>query len=415
MKALGILRAVLLLGAVCFGLCLSGSVAVAQDVGADVGVGAGIFRAKNPEAKKKSTKVVATTGTKPANRGTGRTRVSPAVSERAEELLDAGNGFRDARKFAEAEEAYQGVLKIKPKDSRAAYGLGNVYSDQGRWDDAEAAYRNAIQWAPNEVDAYVAASVVLVQPRVGGDNAKRFADAEAFARRAVQLDPKIAVGWDRLGVALQARGIFNSETEHSYRRAIELDPEFAVAYAHLARTLNRLNRPSEANPLYTKATELAKDAATLNLIAESLQGENLWPNSEPVLKRALELDPRNLTSLVLMGRYLIVYKRYTEAEPYLKTATEVSSKAFQPFILLGRTYLALDRLPEAETTYERASTLAVLGEKKQLAGVFGFEGVGDGYMKAKQKSNAARAYQRALDLDPGNKGLEQKLANAKQN
>jgi tetratricopeptide (TPR) repeat protein len=223
------------------------------------------------------------------------------------------------------------------------------------------------------------------------------------------------VAWDRLGVALQARGIFNSETEHSYRRAIELDPEFAVAYAHLARTLNRLGKPSEAAPLYAKATELAKDPATLNLIAESLQGEQLWPNSEPVLKRALELDPRNPTSLILMGRLLIVYKRYTEAEPYLKTATEVSSKAFQPFILLGRTYLALDRLPEAETTYERASTLAVLGEKKQLAGAFGFEGVGDGYMKAKQRSNAARAYQRALDLDPGNKGLEQKLANAKQN
>jgi tetratricopeptide (TPR) repeat protein len=417
MKALGILRAVLLLSAVYFGLCLSGSVAVAQDVGADIGGGAGIFRAKNPEAKKKSTKATttSTTGTKPANRGTGGTRVSAATAERVEDLLDNGNGFRDARKFAEAEDAYQGVLKIKPKDWRAAYGLGNVYSDQGRWDDAEKAYRNAIQWAPNEVDPYVAASVVLVQPGVGADNAKRFADAEGFARRAVQIDPKLAVAWDRLGVALQARGIFNSETEHSYRRAIELEPGFAVAYAHLARTLNRLGKSSEAAPLYLKATELAKDPATLNLIAESLQGENLWPNSEPVLKRALELDPRNPTSLILMGRLLIVYKRYTEAEPYLKTATEVSSKAFQPFILLGRTYLALERLPEAETTYERASTLAVLGEKKQLAGSFGFEGVGDGYMKAKQKSNAARAYQRALDLDPGNKGIEQKLASAKQN
>ena len=418
MKGLGILRAVLLLSAVCFGLCLSGSVAVAQDVGADIGGGAGIFRAKNPEAKKKSTKPTTTTGTtgsKPSNRGTGGTRASAATAERVEDLLDNGNGFRDARKFAEAEGAYQGVLKIKPKDWRAAYGLGNVYSDQGRWDDAEAAYRNAIQWAPNEVDPYVAASVVLVQPGVGADNAKRFADAEGFARRAVQIDPKLAVAWDRLGVALQARGIFNSETEHSYRRAIELDPNFAVAYAHLARTLNRLGKSSEAAPLYSKASELAKDPATLNLIAESLQGENLWPDSEPVLKRALELDPRNPTSLILMGRLLIVYKRYTEAEPYLKTATEVSSKAFQPFILLGRTYLALERLPEAETTYERASTLAVLGEKKQLAGVFGFEGVGDGYMKAKQKSNAARAYQRALDLDPGNKGIEQKLASAKQN
>ena len=75
----------------------------------------------------------------------------------------------------------------------------------------------------------------------GGDNAKRFADAETFARKSVQIDPKNAVGWDRLGVALQARGLANSETEHSYRRAIELDPQFAVAYAHLARMLNRAN------------------------------------------------------------------------------------------------------------------------------------------------------------------------------
>jgi tetratricopeptide (TPR) repeat protein len=413
MRVRGMLRAVSVVLAVCFGLCLFVGAAVAQDVGVDVGGGAGIFRAKNPETKKAGK--TGTTSGKPANRTAGRTKANPAVAEKVEELLESGNGFRDARKFAEAEQAYQGVLKLKPKDERAAYGLGNVYADQQRWDDADAAYRNAVQWAPTQADPYVALSVVLVQPRADGDNAKRFADAEYFARRAVQLDPKMAVAWDRLGAALQARGIFNSETEHSYRRAMELDPQFAVAYAHLARVLNRLGRQSEAVPLYAKATELAKDPATLNLIADSLQAEQLWPDSEPVLKRALDMDPRNPTSLVLMGRLLLVYKRYSEAEPYLKTATEVSSRAFQPFILLGRTYLALERLPEAETTYERASTMAILGEKKQLAGAFGFEGVGDGYMKAKQKNDAARVYQRALDLDPGNKGLEQKLAQARQN
>src|SRR6185369_13544107 len=148
------------------------------------------------------------------------------------------------------------------------------------------------------------------------------------ARKAVQIDPKNAIGWDRLGVALQARGLTNSETEHSYRRAIELDPQFAAAYAHLARMLNRANRGAEAVPLYEKAVELAKDPATLNLIADSLQGEQLWPQSEPVLKRALQLDAQNPTSLLLMGRYLLAYRRYQEAEPYLKSATEVSSRTF---------------------------------------------------------------------------------------
>jgi tetratricopeptide (TPR) repeat protein len=114
-----------------------------------------------------------------------------------------------------------------------------------------------------------------------------------------------------------------------------------------------------------------------------------------------------------MGKMLLVFQRYQEAEPYLKTSTEVSSHAFLPFNLLGRAYLGMDRLAEAEETYERAATFASAGDRKQLAGLFGFEGVGDGYAKANQKENAARAYKRAMELDPDNKGLEQKLAKAR--
>lgn len=392
---------------------VAGATAFGQDVGADVGAGAGIFRAKNPETKKNPK---TTAGTKPPSRTTGPARPTRSnVAERVEELLDKGNEARDARRFTEAEDSYKEVLKLKPRDSRAAYGLGNVYSDQQRWAEAEAAYRNSVTWAPTDADAYIALSVVLVQPRADGDNAKRFADAESFARKSVQIDPKNAVGWDRLGVALQARGLANSETEHSYRRAIELDPQFAVAYAHLARTLNKMNKYTEAAPMYDKAIELAKDPATLNLIADSLQSEQLWPQSEPVLKKALELDRNNPTSLLLMGRYLIAYKRYQEAEPYLKSATEVSSRAFQPFNLLARAYLGMDRFSDAEAAYQRASEVAGTGEKKQLAGMFGFEGVGDGYLKSNQKDKAVRAYQRALELDPNNNGAAQKLARARAN
>jgi tetratricopeptide (TPR) repeat protein len=382
-----------------------------QDVGADIGGAAGIFRPKNPETKKRTVKTSPVTKRSPPSHTTATTNTS--VEERVEDLLDKGNQFRDARRFAEAEDAYQQALKIKPRDGRAAYGLGNIYSDQQRWPEAEVAYRNAAQWSPNDVDSLVALSVVLVQPRTGEGNARRFADAESFARRAVLLQPKNAVAWDRLGVALQSRGLFNNETEQAYRRAVELDPEFAVAYAHLARVLKRMGRPAEAAPLYEKATGLAKDPATLNLIAESLQAEQQWDNSEPVLKRVLEIDARNPTALFLLGRMLVVTKRFQEAESYLKPATEVSPRAFQPFNLLGRTYLALDRFEEAEVTYERAVGFASPGDRKQLAGIYGFEGVGDGYLKARNKPSAARAYQRALELDPGNKQLEEKLSKSR--
>lgn len=410
MRASSICSLVLVFAAFSVGLTLAGVCALGQDVGADVGGGAGIFRPKNPEIKKRTGRTSPVT-----RRGSSRTSTaaSAANEDRIEDLLDKGNKFRDERRFAEAEDAYQSVLKIKARDGRAAYGLGNIFADQQRWEEAEIAYRNAALWSPSDVEALVALSVVLVQPRTGASNATRFADAESFARRAVQLQPKNAVAWDRLGVALQARGLFNNETENAYRRAVELDPESAVAYAHLAHVLNRMGRTSEAEPFYEKATQLAKDPPTLNLIAESLQAEQRWQNSEPVLKRVLELDARNPTALYLMGRMMVVFKRYQESEPYLKLATEVSPRAFQPFNLLGRTYLALDRFEEAEVTYERAAGFASPGDRKQLAGIYGFEGVGDGFMKAKKKPSAARAYRRALELNPGNKDLEHKIAKAR--
>jgi tetratricopeptide (TPR) repeat protein len=186
MRAASIFRSIFALISVSVVLTLAGLCAFAQDVGSDVGGGAGIFRAKNPEAKKRSNRPtpVVRRGSRPPN---------TALNDRIEELLDKGNQFRDARRFAEAEEAYNSTLKLKANDGRAAYGLGNIYSDQQRWEEAEAAYRNAALWSPSDVDALVALSVVLVQPRTGASNAKRFAEAESFARRAVQLAPKDAV------------------------------------------------------------------------------------------------------------------------------------------------------------------------------------------------------------------------------
>jgi protein O-GlcNAc transferase len=416
MKDYAMVRSILMVTALLGLMMFSAPVALGQAVGAEVGGGAGIFRPKNPETKKRVGKP-ATPVTKPgasSRSGARVTRATPAANDdRIEDLLDKGNQLRDARRFAEAEEAYQGVLKLRARDARAAYGLGNVFTDQQRWDDAESSYRDAVQWNPQNVDALVALSVVLVQPRTGAGNAKRLADAESFARRSVQIDPKNAVGWDRLGVAMETRGSYTPELEHSYRRAIELEPEFAVAYAHLARVLKRFGKQVEAAPLYDKAFELAKDPPTLNLIAESMQDEQLWEKSGPVLRRSLELDGRNPTSLMLMGRMLLVLKRYDEAEPYLRTASEVSPRAFQPYNLLGRSYMALGRLSDAEKAYERAAEFAPVADRKQLAGTFGFAGIGDEYMKANEKANAERAYSRALELDPGNQELQQKLSKAR--
>jgi tetratricopeptide (TPR) repeat protein len=388
-----------------FAVFMCSGVASAQEVGGDLSGGAGIFRPKNPEAKR--------TGN-PSRPVARPTRPNPAeIEEKFEDALADGNDARDARKFTAAESSYRTALKLKPRDTRAHYGLGNVFTDQQRWDDAEKIYRQAVAITPNNPEVLMALSFILVQPRTGASNATRFADAESFARRAAQLQPNSAVAFDRLGAAMIARGIFSSETEAAFRRSMELDPNLVVAQVHLARVLRHMNRNSEADPLYTAAIDQAKDAPTLVLIAESMQSETRWNDSDPVLRRALQLDPRNPGALFLMGRLFSVNRKYAEAETVLKAAVEVNPKFFPARNILGRSYLGLERYDDAFKVYEQAVPLASEADRKQLAGLFGFGGVGDGYMNAGRPQDALRAYERALQLDPNNSELPNKIAAAR--
>src|SRR5262245_56558029 len=101
MRVNGMVHASVILVAYVVGFSIGRVNTYGQDVGAGVEGGAGIFRAKNPETKKRTAK-----GTAPApkstNRSTARnTRTSSSIEERVEDLLDKGNDNRDARKFSE--------------------------------------------------------------------------------------------------------------------------------------------------------------------------------------------------------------------------------------------------------------------------------------------------------------------------
>lgn len=334
-------------------------------------------------------------------------------SELFERAIADGNRARNLRNYIEAENAYGRARTLDPKDSRAIYGLGNLYSDQQRWEEAEKAYRQAILIEPENPAAYIAISYVLTQPVVGSSLGERYQEAEKMARRAIELAPDNAIAYDQLGVSLELRGLIGAETRAAYEKAIELEPGFALAYAHLARLMRRNGRNAEAAEADRNAVRLATSVPTMILVAEVMQSQQRYAESEELLRSALRQDPKNPTGLYLLGRVLTVRRSFDEAESVLLKSVEVSPNSFVSYTLLGSVYYTDGKLEQAEEVLGRALKVISENERKRLAQEF--EEVGDRYVKLKRYEDAGRVYRRAKELDAQKESLTNKLSMLRKN
>lgn len=423
--------------------------------GQDLGSSTGIFRAPNPSSKEKSSnsskksssttkkttpkpKSVSTktqkSTSKPTPKTTRKTQRETVVrntvkpqnkpnplpqddvviivgankEELFERAIEEGNAARDERDYPKADAAYRRAHSYNPMDSRGIYGLGNIYSDQQRWEEAESAYRRAIEIEPANSGAYIALSYVLTQPIVGANLSERYSEAEQMARKAIKIDNQNAFAYDQLGVALELRGIISGETQAAYQKAIEIEPEFALAYAHLSRLYRRLGKNDESIQTFRMAIQLSNDVPTMILVADVMQSQQRYQESEQLLRRALSQDPKNPTALYLLGRALTTRGQFDEAEKVLKKSVEVSPNSLVAYTLLSSLYQRRGRFDEAERVLTNALKIVSSSEQKRLAREF--ETLGDAFVKIGKMQDAKRLFQQAMALDNSRTILTEKIA-----
>lgn len=320
-----------------------------------------------------------------------------AVLEKVETLLAEGNAARDSRAYPAAQAAYEKARQLFPQDPRAAIGLGSIFSDQQLWDQAEQQYRAALRFSQADPWVHIALSYVLSQPIVVEDLTGRYAESERLARRATELAPENALAFDRLGVALELRGLIGSETESAYLRAVEIDPEFAPAYAHLGRLMNRRGMLARAQSFYSTAISKATQPSTMVLVAEVLQSEQRFRESEGLLRQAIERDPHNHSALLLLSKALLTLERYSEAESLLRKSQERGANGFRTNMLLASLNLRRGNLPLAENALLQALRDVPSNERAILAEKF--ETIGDSYFRSGKLAEAERCLRQALTLD----------------
>ncbi len=339
------------------------------------------------------------------------TTVDPAAIRQYEQILIEANAELAARHYLAAENGFRRAIDLKCPDARAAMALGGLYRDTERWEAAERAYRTAIQREPQNAAAYLGLSYVLVQPVSSGKLSDRYSEAERTVRKAIELGGENAVVLDHLGAVLERQGFIGAETESAYRRAITIEPAYAPAYAHLDRLLSRRGLVREASDAYVMASSRANDAQMIVAVAKTLLSEQRFRDAVPLLRRALERDPRNARVLILLGRAVLGTNEFSDAEKYLLMSTNVSPMSFAGYSLLGGLYLRQGRLEDAERTLQLASTVADIFEVPILVGQF--EDAGDLFLRDGRRADAERVYRKALALDPARRSLVSKIAKSR--
>ena len=337
--------------------------------------------------------------------------VDPAVEKAFNKLIADGNKARGEREYARAEAEYRRAVAYMPGDYRGHYGLGSIYADQLRWSAAETEYRKAQQINPNLAMTNIALSYVLAQPLVTSDIAGRYEEAEKFALKALSLEPRDALAFDRLGVARELRGLLDQTTENAYRRAIEESPDFAPAYAHLGRFLRRKGKMSESADAFEKAIKKAIYPASMIMVAKALQSDQRFADSVAVLKKVVAQDPKNPTALLLLGRGFTSVGAYTDAEVVLRKASMITPGGVSAWTGLAELYLRVKKPESAEDVLQRAARNADGPDKFELARLF--EAVGDEFVRTGGRASAETAYRKAKELNPELASIAAKIARVK--
>lgn len=192
-----------------------------------------------------------------------------------------------------------------------------------------------------------------------------------------------------------------------FKNVVQIDPKDADGHYRLALTylkLGGLTNLQEAFGELHKTVEL--DAS--NLDAQLKLGELYLLGSKPAKAReqadiVLASAPKDPEGLILRGQSLINEKDFQQGIAELKKAVELDPKNIRIYIDLARAYVQMKDTTSAETTLQQALTVDPRSTDARLA-------LGDLRIMTRKPDQAEVEYKRALEIAPDNEGIHLKLA-----
>src|SRR5690348_16908879 len=184
-----------------------------------------------------------------------------------------------------------------------------------------------------------------------------------------------------------------------YQNAAQADPKDANLYYQMALLHLKLGQASHLQAAFaelTRSVQLDKN----NQDAQLKLGELYLLGNEPAKAReqadiVLVSAPQSQEGLVLKGRSLVNEKRHQEAIAELKKAIELNPKNVHVYVELARAYFAANDPSSAEATLKEA--LKIEPNSKEI-----LSALGDFYVSTGKPDQAETIYKQVLEIAPEN-------------
>jgi len=290
----------------------------------------------------------------------------------------------------------EGILASQPENAHVRRSVGFAYYKLGMLDSAADEFYIALRHDSRDTySAFYLARIYYEQ--------EKFDQALIQVNNAIEVNPDFIELWIYLGfIAIEKQDYVLAE--HAFAEAAYRDGDLAQIYYLLGAVAETQAQEGEAYRYYKKSLqEDSRNISTLQALAGLLSDLGREAETFQTFQRIIEMDSLNAVALNYVGY------TYAERNDSLEYALQLVNRALDidednGYYIDSRGWIfyMMAKYEDALKELKRASEI--------IEDAVIFEHLGDVYRRLDDEDKAREAYEKALELAPGNESLREKLS-----
>jgi tetratricopeptide (TPR) repeat protein len=238
-----------------------------------------------------------------------------------------GNHSLERHNYADAERMFRKAVSLNWSNPQPHIQLGLALQRQGKFDDAIKQFRRVLSINPKLALAYNNIGVALAARAKPGD---KLDNAIAQYHHAIDVDPRYPLPHNNLGLALSHQGDVDNAIEE-FNKAIQVDPKYLYAHWNLAYALEHQVKLEDAIAEYRSAIECANDRKQLAILHTSVGdvlrrkagADGNMDGAIAEYRHAIGIDPDNIWAHNNLGSIWRDQGRIDDAIAEFRNATKI--------------------------------------------------------------------------------------------